>query len=329
MKKVLAIGNSLVDVLIRIQDEQILTDLGLAKGSMTLVDRQKMSDIFSRVESFNKTRSSGGSAANTINGLNQLGVPSGFIGKTGKDEFGDFFRLDMENAKTNTHISHGNDETGRVIVLITEDSERTFATYLGASVELSPSDIKAAYFKGYDFFHIEGYLIHNRPLIEKCLQLAKDANLKISFDLASYGVVEANIDFLHDIIEKYVDIVFANEEEAAAFTNKQDPLAALNMLGEYCQTAIVKIGSRGSLILDNNKLDKIAPVAANAVDTTGAGDLYASGFLFGLARGYPNQICGRIASIVSGKVVEVIGAKMSNSQWREIKAAIDQINVGP
>ena len=199
-KRVLGIGNSLVDILMRIENDDLLLQMVLTKGSMTLVDREKMSAILGKVSNYDSVRSAGGSAANTINGLAKMGVAAGFIGKTGDDELGEFFKQDMVEQQIEVQISHGSLETGRVLVFISPDFERTFATFLGASVELAADDINPEIFSNYDFFHFEGYLAHNRPLIERAARLAREAGCKISFDLASFGIVEANKNFLEDII---------------------------------------------------------------------------------------------------------------------------------
>jgi sugar/nucleoside kinase (ribokinase family) len=179
-------------------------------------------------------------------------------------------------------------------------------------------------FKGYDIFHIEGYLVQNHDLIRTAVKLAKEAGLKVSIDLASYNVVEENLDFLEEIIKEYVDIVFANEEEARAFTGKE-PVDALIHISNHCDIAIVKVGKEGSHIKSGDNHVQIKPRLANAIDTTGAGDLYASGFLFGLAKDYPLDVCGKIGSLVSGYVVEVLGAKMTDDVWVEIHSEVRKL----
>jgi sugar/nucleoside kinase (ribokinase family) len=154
--------------------------------------------------------------------------------------------------------------------------------------------------------------------------MAKKVGLIVSLDLASYNVVEENLDFLKEIISEYVDIVFANEEEAFAFTGEQ-PEDALAQISAYCEIAVVKVGEKGSFIKSRNKKIVVKPRISNCIDSTGAGDLYAAGFLFGLANNYPLDICGKIGSLVSGNVVEVIGAKMSDEVWNEIHSEMNKI----
>jgi len=317
MTKVLGMGNALVDILIRINDEKILEELNMPKGTMHLVEADFAGELLARLTDYSQQLSSGGSAANTIHGLAHLGVETAFIGKVGKDDFGKFFSQDMQNAGIHPQLLSSDTESGRAIALITPDSERTFGTYLGAAIELSAADLKPEMFSGYEYFHIEGYLVQNHELIETAVKMAREAGVKVSLDLASYNVVEDNKDFLLDITRKYVDILFANEEEALAFTGK-NPEEAINIISEYCETAIVKTGANGSLVKKGNTIYKIEPVKATSVDTTGAGDLYAAGFIYGLSNGMLPDKCGEIGSLLPGRVIEVMGAKMSDDRWKEV-----------
>jgi sugar/nucleoside kinase (ribokinase family) len=324
MKKILGIGNALVDVLIRLESDYFLDEYGIPKGSMQLVNYDFANLLTMAVKNKNPQVSSGGSAANTIHGLAQLGSQTAYIGKIGNDKFGKLFADDLEMNKIKPMLSYGIAETGRAITLITPDSERTFATYLGAAIELDAADMSDILFKGFDLLHIEGYLVQNRSLVEKSVALAKRANLKVSLDMASYNVVEDNKDFLQKIIKKYVDVVFANEEEAKAMTGL-NPEAALNEIAKYCEIAVVKIGAEGSLIKKNDKTYSVQPIKAQCIDTTGAGDLYASGFLYGYSKDMSMEMCGAIGSLTAGKVVETIGAKIGDSAWYEIKRIINAL----
>jgi sugar/nucleoside kinase (ribokinase family) len=334
MKKILGMGNALVDIMIPIENDAILDALKLPKGSMQLVDWERSSAIQEALKDYKKSISAGGSAANTIHGLAKLGVPSGYIGVIGEDELGGLFVKDMINAGVDPHMIHSKMPTGCAVALVSPDSERTFATFLGAAIELSaehlsptpnPSPAREGsmkrLFSRYDYFHIEGYLVQNHALIETAVKLAKEAGLIVSLDMASYNVVEVNKDFLHEIIEKYVDIVFANEEEAKAFTGK-DPREALLEIGGKCGIAVVKTGSEGSMIKKGDDIHDIGIIAVTPVDTTGAGDLYASGFLYGLATDKPLFDCGRIGALLAGNVIEFMGSKMPEERWIEILGQI-------
>lgn len=324
MKKILGMGNALTDILLQIEHDQVLSKLNLPKGSMQLVDSEKTEEISCALSNYNQKMATGGSASNTINGLTRLGLTAGFIGKIGKDDVGIFFTNDSLGNGVTPHLLESETASGRCIVLVSPDGERTFCTFLGAACELHPDDLTVEMFHGYDIFHIEGYLVQNHDLIRKAVHLAKKAGLQVSIDLASYNVVEENIDFLHEIVRNYVDIVFANEEEARAFTGKE-PKEALIHISKHCDIAIVKVGKEGSHIKSGEESVSINPRLAVCIDTTGAGDLYAAGFLYGLACNYSLEVCGHIGSLVSGKVVEVLGAKMTDEVWTEIHSEIKNI----
>jgi len=321
MKKILGMGNALTDILLQIDNDEVLFSLNLLKGGMQLINTERSQEINDAVSNFSKIMATGGSASNTINGITRLGMNGGFVGKIGKDDIGLFFTNDSVNNGVKPHLLTSETPSGRCTVLVSPDTERTLCTYLGAACELEASDLNVEMFQGYDIFHIEGYLVQNHDLIRTAVSLAKQAGLKVSVDLASYNVVEDNLDFLQEIIHKYVDIVFANEEEARAFTGKE-PEEALNEISEHCQIAIVKVGKDGSYIKSGDTKLQIQSRKSNCIDTTGAGDLYASGFLFGLANNYSLEVCGRIGSLISGNVVEVIGAKMSDEVWEVIHSEI-------
>ncbi|MBE9480424.1 MAG: adenosine kinase [Bacteroidetes bacterium] len=325
MTKILGMGNALVDIMTKLDHDGILDKFSLPKGSMQLIDIEKSDKLLSASKHLEKQLTSGGSAANTIHGLAKLGIETAFMGKVGKDEFGKFFHTDLKNSKINPVLFFSKSHSGRVVALISNDSERTFATHLGAAIELSADDLKSELFNGYNYFHIEGFLVQNHELLHKAVQLAKENNLMVSLDLASYNVVEDNLEFLKTILIKYVDILFANEDEARAFTGKE-PEEALEILSELCEIAVVKTGSKGSLIKKGNEKHKIDVIKVESFDTTGAGDLYASGFLFGLSKNYPLKKCGKIGTILAGKVIEILGAKMDDKKWEEVKAMIENID---
>lgn len=317
MKKILGMGNALVDIMIRLESDGILDILGLPKGSMQLVDAARSQQVLDSLKDYPRSLSAGGSAANTIHGLARLGAPVGYIGVIGEDELGGSFVMDMINAGVEPHMIHSQRETGRAVALITPDSERTFATCLGAAIELGPDHLHGELFARYDYFHIEGYLVQNHQLIEKAVVLAKEKGLTVSLDLASYNVVEDNLRFLRGIIDKYIDIVFANEEEARAFTG-MEPEKAVAEISKRCTVAVVKTGKKGSLIRKKNQLTEIGIIPVQPVDTTGAGDLYAAGFLYGHSLGLEMKDCGDLGALLAGNVIEVMGSKMSNEQWGKI-----------
>ncbi len=324
MAKVLGLGNALVDIMTMLTDDSILEKFDLPKGSMQLVNHEFSNNVNEGTNHLKKEIASGGSAANTIHGLARLGVETGFIGKVGNDDFGRFFKSDMEKIGIDPLLFLGNSATGKAIALISPDAERTFATYLGAAIELSAHDIQSDHFTGFDFFHIEGYLVQNHALIEKAVKVARQCGLKISLDMASYNVVEENLEFLKMILREYVDVVFANEEEAKAFTGKE-PMDATDDFAGLCEIAVVKIGKNGSIVKSSNMQHQIAPFKVASIDTTGAGDLYAAGFIYGMINNFSLDKCGTLGSLLAAKTIEVIGPKMSDSKWIEVKRLLKTI----
>jgi len=317
MKRILGIGNALVDVMTLIDNDNILEKFSLPKGSMQLVDGEISALIKSGTINFKRNLVSGGSAANTIHGLAMLGVNTGFIGSVGKDDTGDFFESDMKKADVKTFLSRRNSVTGTAVALISPGSERTFATHLGAAVELESGDLNPEDFKNYDILYLEGYLIINKALVERTCRIAKDNNMKIAIDLSSFNVVDAKLNDFKEIIEKYVDIVFANEEEAKSFTGMA-PLDALNSISTICDIAVIKVGKEGSLIKRGEEVIRIGTIPVQCIDTTGAGDLYASGFLYGYADGLSLEKCGIFGSVLAGHVIEIVGARMDELRWKKI-----------
>jgi sugar/nucleoside kinase (ribokinase family) len=325
MKRILGMGNALVDVITIIDNEKILEQFSLPKGSMQLVDNETSEKIKEGTKNFKTRLASGGSAANTIYGLSMLGIQTGFIGSIGEDKTGDFFENDFKDAGVKTNLKRRQTRTGTAVALITPDSERTFATHLGAAVELDAPDLDQCDFKGYDIFYFEGYLINNISLVREACRIAKSLEMKIALDLSSYNVVQDKIVDFKEIVESYVDILFANGEEAKAFTGLE-PSAALSRLSELCEIAVVKIGAEGSWIKRGEEIIKIGTIPVVSKDTTGAGDLYASGFLYGLANDESLENCGLYGAILSGKVIEVIGARLIPEKWDEIKKMMLEIS---
>ena len=324
MKKILGIGNALVDVMTIIEDDMILDIFSLPKGSMTLVDAQKSALIKETTSGFKKAFTSGGSAANTIHGLAKLNTNTGFIGSIGSDKTGDIFEEDMKKAGVNNILLRRESVTGTAVALISRDSQRTFATHLGAAVELEADDLKKEFFKPYDILYFEGYLIINKPLVVEACKLAKQNNMEIAVDLASYNVVDANKENFIEIIEEYIDIVFANEDEAKSLTGLE-PVKGLGKIVDMCNIAVIKTGKEGSLIQRSEELIKVGILPVKCNDTTGAGDLYASGFLYGYAGGLELDKCGSLGTLLAGNVIEMIGARIPDEIWPGIIKKVSKI----
>ena len=322
MKSILAIGNALTDILAVLPDDSLLRSYHLPLGSMQHVDMETGDRIWEALKEYGVKYVPGGSAANTITCTSILGMPSGFLGKIGNDDLGNLFKSTMEQYGVHTSMLYSEKSSGRCMVFITgANAERTFADYMGATLELGPTDLKEEFFKGYDYFHIEGYLVQNQELISTAARLAKAAGCTISIDMASYNVVESNIAFFHNLVDNYVDIVFANETEARAFT-KLEPREALEDLAGRCKIAVVKVGKAGSMVQSGSEYHFIEPWPAEPIDATGAGDTYAAGFLYAHSMGLPLKACGEVGSIIAAKVVEVIGTKIDIPRWKLAKQEI-------
>ena len=328
MNRVLGIGNALTDMLVNLRSDDVLTRYKLQKGSMNLVDAPLQTAISKSVAGLPYYLSLGGSAGNTIRAMARLGCDVGFIGKVGPDKTGEFFKQALDNSGIEPFISYGREKSGKCVSLISPDGERTMVTHLGAALELNAEDVPSSVFGGYDCLYIEGYLVQNRNLITSVVQRAKEQGLKVALDLASFNVVAENLDFLRELVEKYVDIIFANEDEARAFTNEDEPVNALQAISSMCELAVVKIGTRGALIKRGDEvLHAGIMAAAKRVDTTGAGDFYAAGFMTGLCNGLSLRQCGTLGAITAGKVIEVVGTTLGEDAWNEIMQLFTKVKV--
>lgn len=322
-KSIIGIGNALMDVVVKLPNDEILAKYNFPKGSMILVDAETSSKINNDTKVFEKIYAPGGSVANTVDGLAHLGAEAAFIGKVGEDDLGKQYGQGLMEVGATPKLFTSKTSTGVAMALVTPDSERTFGTYLGAAIEMNTDDISIDLFRGYDIAYIEGYLVQNHDLVRKAAEMARKAGLTIAIDLASFNVVEDNLEFLKEIVAEYVDILFANEEEAKAFTGLE-PQKAVHELAKMCDIAVVKVGKNGSLIRSNGEFIKVGVIGTKCIDTTGAGDLYAAGFLYGLAGNMSLEKCGEIAAIVAGKVITVYGARMDETMWSEINYQISE-----
>lgn len=323
MKKVIVgIGSALVDILAHETDD-FLHKSGAVKGSMTLVDDAIIESILLEL----KTSPSivpGGSACNTMIGIARLGGASRFVGKRGTGSMGAFFETGLVENGVEPHLLLSPSGNGRVLSIITPDAQRSMLTYLGASSEIQPEDIADACFKDAAVVHFEGYLLFNPTLMLQSLSLAKRSGARISLDLSSFTVVESNKVLLDQIVDEFVDILIANEDEARAFTGQSDELLMIESLSSRADIAVLKVGSRGSYISHQGKVERVEPLGdGNAVDTTGAGDLWASGFLFGLVNGLPLEKCGKLASACGYEVCQVVGAGIPHAGWERIRKILE------
>lgn len=325
MDKIIGMGNALVDVLVRIDDDSLLEKLHLPKGSMQLIQEDTLSEIRKYTSGMKIHRSTGGSAGNTVCALAALGANPGFIGKVGQDETGAFFGDTLRQRGVNALLATCDLPSGIASTFISTDGERTFGTYLGAAATLRAEDLSRKMFAGYNYLYIEGYLLQDHDLMLRAVQLAKEEGLQVCLDMASYNVVEAERDSFDQLIVKYVDIVFANESEALAYTGKA-PHEALEEIASKCSIAVVKTGKEGSLVKKGTEVIQLlsCPVD-NVLDTTGAGDFYAAGFMYGLTCGYSLEKCVQISTILATAVIQEVGTTLPAKKWDEIKLNIESL----
>lgn len=325
MDKIIGMGNALVDVLVRIDDDSLLEKLHLPKGSMQLIQEDTLSEIRKYTSGMKIHRSTGGSAGNTVCALAALGANPGFIGKVGQDETGAFFGDTLRQRGVNALLATCDLPSGIASTFISTDGERTFGTYLGAAATLRAEDLSRKMFAGYNYLYIEGYLLQDHGLMLRAVQLAKEEGLQVCLDMASYNVVEAERDFFDQLIVKYVDIVFANDSEALAYTGKA-PHEALEEIASKCSIAVVKTGKEGSLVKKGTEVIQLlsCPVD-NVLDTTGAGDFYAAGFMYGLTCGYSLEKCVQISTILATAVIQEVGTTLPAKKWDEIKLNIESL----
>jgi sugar/nucleoside kinase (ribokinase family) len=319
---IVAVGSALVDILAH-ADDAFLEQTGAVKGGMTLVGKDFIEStlkLIPRAPSFVP----GGSACNTAVGVARLGGQARFVGKCGNGQLGSLFRADLKKQNVEPAIFPSDSPTGRCLSIITPDAQRSMFTYLGAAAETKPEEITPACFHNAAIVHVEGYLSFNPDLILSALRTAKASGAAISLDLASHTVVKAVKESLEAMVDEYVDILIANEDEAQAFTGYSDEERAIRALGERAELAVLKVGARGSLVCHANRVIKVEPICNGpAVDTTGAGDLWASGFLYGLVKGYPLEKCGHLGSVCGAEVCCVVGASIAEEGWQRINQRLE------
>ena len=318
MKRILGIGNALVDVLTKVDNEQILSELHLPKGSMQLLSTEAYAEVTRRMQALPTKLTTGGSACNTLLALSHLDAPTGMIGKIGDDENGRFFASYFTQRGISTRLLHDSRPTGVASTFITPDGQRTFGTYLGAAARLTADELQQAWFEGYDYFYIEGYLVQNHDLVLRAIELAHAAGCEVCLDLASYNIVEADLDFFRALMPS-IDIVFANEQEAQALTGLE-ARAALDALAATCHIAVVKIGKHGVWACHGTEVAhcpaRDVPVV---VDTTAAGDYFAAGFMHALAAGEPLATCIARGSLLAGHIIEVVGTELPDATWQQLR----------
>ncbi len=308
---VVGIGSALLDIIINVEPE-LLDSMGLSHGEMKLIEADESRAIFDRIGEMPRSKVPGGSAANTLAGVANFGGSAMLIGSLGVDEYGDLYIMETRVNGVEPVLVRHEGITGHAITFITPDTERTFATHLGAALSLSADDVRQEEIARARILHLEGYLLEPENLREaalKAMDIAKRNNVLVSLDLSDPALIERIYDTFRHVVSEYVDIVFVNELEARAFTGRehQEALHSLALESDY---AVVKLGAQGSLIMHQEMFYEVPAFATDVINTNGAGDMYAAGILYGIARGYSPEKAGRIASYASSMVVARMGARI-------------------
>jgi sugar/nucleoside kinase (ribokinase family) len=321
-------GTAIVDLLVRVDDAFLAQELPDGRGNTTWVDAARLDELTTRLHErgFRLDKAPGGSTGNLLCGLSELGCNTRFLGWLGLDDDGVYYRdtFAESGGDIRSFKYHPSKHTGRCLSLVSPDADRSMVTDLGASAEMNADEIRPGDLDGANLLHTEGYLcgLKDRTFLPRLLERAKDAGIPVSFDLASYGIVREYRAELRSYLSEYVDIVFANELEAAEFAGTNEPEAMLDALAQLCPVAAVKLGALGSLVRMDGRTVRIAPEPANPVDATGAGDLWQAGFLFGLLHHAEPEVCGHIGSILGAAAVSNYGARLPEDRWRELRGRI-------
>ncbi|MCB9896089.1 MAG: adenosine kinase [Planctomycetes bacterium] len=309
---VVAIGNALVDVLAH-SDDDFLAGRGIEKGSMSLINAEQADELYGVMGP--GVECSGGSAANTVAGLASLGGKAGFIGKVAGDQLGKIFKHDITSlgVEFNSEPTHDTNPTGRCLVFVTPDAQRTMQTFLGSAGEVSPADVNESLIRRAQVTYFEGYLFDAPPAKQayvKAAEIAHAANKEVSLTLSDKFCVDRHRAEFLDLVHGHIDVLFANENEIVALYESGNFDAAVHAVRGQCDVAVLTRSEKGALIVTpEHTIEVPAHPVAKVEDTTGAGDLFAAGFLYGYTHGRPLAECGKIAAICAAEIISHVGAR--------------------
>lgn len=317
--------NPLYDIQAEISDG-LLSDLGYQKGGMFLIDGEQQNALISHIHTHIVNAAPGGSGANTMIGVAMLGGQACYAGKLGNDEHGSLYQEGLSRQQVRVSTAAGQGTTGISVILVTPDAERTMCTFLGICRELEPADVDVAAIRQSQYLYVTGYLWDTdtqKAAVLHAMQTAREAGVKVALSLSDpFCVQRHKADFLR-IIQEHVDLVFGNYEEAQALTETKTPQEAIRALAPCCDLAAVTMGAQGSLLRSRDRLIEIPPYTIEPVDTTGAGDLYAAGLLYGLTEGLPLEKTGRLASYVASQVVGKLGPRLDTLDRTAVARLLD------
>ncbi|HEY5673897.1 MAG TPA: adenosine kinase [Malonomonas sp.] len=321
-----AIGNALVDMEFKVEDS-FLEACSIDKGVMTLVAEQRQDELVAALEGHPGKWACGGSAANTVIAAAQFGADCFYSCKLAADESGDFYLRDMHAAGVASNADNGRSagKTGKCLVMVTPDAERTMNTYLGISEGFSVAELDAAAIAAADYLYIEGYLVTSpsgRAAAIEAKRLAEAAGVKTALTFSDPAMVQFFKDGLAEMIGDGVDLLFCNQAEALAWTDCLDLDLAVEELSKIAKSFAITLGAQGALLFDGTEIHQIAPHPITAVDSNGAGDMFAGALLFSLSRGDSFADAGRLASLASAKVVQSFGPRLQKEEQSEILTAV-------
>src|SRR5579872_19228 len=309
---VYGVGNSLVDIQARVSDEAVAA-LGFHKGVMTLVDETIQRRVLGALEGVPLSRCAGGSAANTIIAVADFGGKAAYAGKVGADALGNFCLEDMRKIGVTIEVPTTSGDTGTCVILITADAQRTMLTHLGVSATLGPDDVSQEAIRNARYVYVEGYLFGGEPTRAAALrtmELAKLNGVKVAFTVSDPFLINAHRDEFWGLIEGPVDLLFCNLEEARSLTGRHDPIECATEIHKHAENVALTLGPEGSILMHEGSVIPIEGVAAQALDTTGAGDMYAGALLFGITNEMSWKQAGRLASHAAARIVEQLGARL-------------------
>jgi sugar/nucleoside kinase (ribokinase family) len=320
---VYALGNALLDIEFEVSPE-VLQNLKIDKGVMTLLDQDSQDKIVSNLANYDQKRSCGGSAANTLIAISQFGGQAFYSCKVADDEPGKFYTQDLIDCGVATNLESQvakTGVTGKCLVFVTPDADRTMNTFLGISGEFSDAELVPEAIKNAEYTYIEGYLVSgesSKQAAIKARETAQAAGNQVAFTLADLNMVKFFKSGLLEIIGSGVDFLFANESEALLMADTEDFTEAIEYLKTLANRFAVTRGASGSVVFDGEQLIKIEPFPVKAIDTVGAGDMYAGAFLYGLTNGMSYTEAGRLASLASSKIVTTLGARMKTAEVQNL-----------
>lgn len=330
MKKfhVYGIGNALLDLDFEVTAES-LTRLKIDKGVMTLIDEDRHHYLLEELDGIKHVKASGGSAANTLYTLQQLGAKTYYSCKIGNDEAGDYFHRDlvMQGIETNIHELPREGVTGKCIVLVTPDADRTMNTYLGATAKFSKAQLSEAALSQAEYLYIEGYLVASPTGCEAAIaarHMADTHHTKVALSLSDPNMVTYFSDGLRTIIGNKVDLIFCNYDEARLFTSSQTLDETVERLKNYAKTFVITLGAKGALIYDGHHAHIMPAHPATVVDRVGAGDVFAGAFFYGITHGLSYLQAGELANFASAKVVAKFGPRLTQDEMQEVKTRLPE-----